>query len=324
VVKNPDLVVGIDLGGTKILAAAVDAQGKILGRAKRSTDPEEGSRAVLSRLADCAREAVARAGREWPDVRAVGVGAPGPLDPEKGVVIFAPNLSGWKNVPVKATLEKTLRKPVFLENDVNVGTLGEHVLGAGKGVRDLVGIFVGTGIGGGVILNGQLHRGFNKTAGEIGHMIVQIGGPKCGCGNRGCLEAIASRTAIARDIAAAIRKGKKSSLGKRRAIDPSDLKSGDIAKALDEGDRVARKVIRRAARAIGVSILNVIHVLNPEMIVLGGGAMAFGDHLLPIVRKTVERRVLPLAGDRVRIVPAQLADDSGVLGAAVLARQRMS
>ncbi|MSS73438.1 MAG: ROK family protein [Candidatus Latescibacteria bacterium] len=320
--KSSDLVVGIDLGGTKILAAAVDAQGKILGRAKRSTDSEDGPPAVLNRMADCAREAVARADRSLSDVRAVGIGAPGPLDSDKGIVIFAPNLSGWKNVPVRAALEKTLRKPVFLENDVNVGTLGEHVLGAGKGIRDLVGIFVGTGIGGGVILNGQLHRGLNGTAGEIGHMIIQIGGPRCGCGNRGCLEALASRTAIARDIAAAIRNGKKSKLG-GKDLDPSDLKSSDIAKALEEGDRVAVKVIQRAAKAIGIGIVNIIHVLNPEMIVLGGGAMAFGDHILPVVRKTVEKRVLPLAGDHIQIVPAKLADDSGVLGAAVLARQRM-
>lgn len=319
--RHRKIVVGIDLGGTKILAAAVGSGGRILGRAKRSTKSEQGQKAVLDRMAECAREAVANAGLSFADVQGVGIGAPGPLEPEEGVVIFAPNLSGWKNVPVKASLEKTLRKPVFLDNDVNVGTLGEHALGAGKGVGDLVGIFIGTGIGGGVILNGRLHRGFNKTSGEIGHMMIEKGGPKCGCGNRGCLEALASRTAIARDIAAAIRSGKRSVLGRRGNIDPSELKSGDISRALKAGDGVALRVIRRAARAIGVSVVNVIHLLNPEMIILGGGAMAFGDFLLPVVRKTVAKRALPLTADNVKIVPALLADDSGVLGAAVLALQ---
>lgn len=320
--KTSDIVIGIDLGGTKILAAAVDGEGRILGRAKRSTDSEEGQEAVFDRMADCAREAVSRAGLSLSVVRGVGVGAPGPLDPDKGIVIFAPNLSGWKNVGVGEAVAKRLGKRVFLENDVNVGTLGEHALGAGKGVRDLVGIFIGTGIGGGVILNGRLHRGFNRTAGEIGHMMIEMGGPKCGCGNRGCLEALASRTAIARDIAAAIGKGKKSVLGRGR-IDPGKLKSGDIADALEAGDRVATRVIRRAAKAIGVSVVNIIHVINPEMVVLGGGAMAFGDFLLPEVLKTVKKRSLPLTADNVKIVPALLADDSGVLGAAVLARQRL-
>lgn len=321
--KHPDIVVGIDLGGTKILAAAVGPDGQVLGRAKRSTGSGEGPEAVLDRMADCAREAVTRAALSQTDVRGVGIGAPGPLEPETGVVIFAPNLSGWKNIPVKAAMEKRLGKPVFMENDVNVGTLGEHALGAGKGIQDLVGIFIGTGIGGGVILNGRLHRGFNKISGEIGHMTIEMGGPKCGCGNRGCLEAVASRTAISRDIASAIRKGKRSLLGKRRNIDPADLKSGDIARALKAGDAVALRVIRRAGRAIGISIVNIIHLLNPEMFVLGGGAMAFSDHLLPVILKTVKKRALPLTADNIRIVPAQLADDAGVLGAAVLARQML-
>jgi glucokinase len=184
----------------------------------------------------------------------------------------------------------------------------------------MVGIFVGTGIGGGVILNGRLHRGYNQTAGEVGHTIIQMGGPKCGCGNRGCLEAIASRTAIARDIAAAIGAGKRSKITKKKRLDPAKLKSGDIARALKDGDEVALRVIRHAGKALGISIVNILHLLNPEMVVLGGGAMAFSDHLLPVIRKTVSKAVLPLAGDRVRIVEAELADLSGVLGAAVMAR----
>ena len=241
------------------------------------------------------------------------------------MVIFAPNLPGWKDVPVKTVVEKALKKPVFLDNDVNVGTLGEHVLGVGRGVRDLVGIFVGTGIGGGVIMDGRLHRGLNKTAGEIGHMIVEIGGPRCGCGNRGCLEAIASRSAISRDIAAAIGKGKKSKQIKRRLSDPASIKSSDISRALKQGDRDVEKIVKRAAVALGIAAVNIIHILNPEMIVLGGGVVeAFGDHIVPPVRKTVKKKSLPLTGNLVQIVPAELGDDASVLGASVLARQQLA
>ena len=322
--KNSKYVIGIDLGGTKILAATVGPEGRITGRAKLPTGAK-GPRDVMKRMVACAREALKKGGLGMGDIRGVGIGAPGPLDPDNGVVLFAPNLPGWKDVPVKAVIEKSLKKPVFLDNDVNVGTLGEHVLGVGRGVRDLVGIFVGTGIGGGVIMDGRLHRGLNKTAGEIGHMIVEIGGPRCGCGNRGCLEAIASRSAISRDIAAAIGKGKKSKQIKRRLSDPASIKSSDISRALKQGDRDVEKIVKRAAVALGIAAVNIIHILNPEMIVLGGGVVeAFGDHILPPVRKIVKKKALPFTGNRVQIVPAELGDDASVLGASVLARQRLA
>ena len=202
---NDDYVVGVDMGGTKILAAVINAKGEIVQQAKRATKPKKGPEEVIERITRCIREAIDSAELNPSQIRAIGIGSPGPLDPETGVIIFAPNL-GWSNVPLKAKLEANLSIPTFVDNDVNVGTLGEYAFGAGQGVKNLVGIFVGTGIGGGIILDGKLFHGVNKTAGEVGHMIVEAKGPRCGCGNFGCLEAVASRTAITRDLQKAILK----------------------------------------------------------------------------------------------------------------------
>ena len=172
-------VVGVDMGGTKILSAVIDAEGNILSTAKLPTKADAGTSVVIDRITDSIQKAIAKSGVNEASIEAVGIGSPGPLDPETGVVIFAPNL-GWRDVPLKAELEARIGIPTFVDNDVNVGTLGEHVFGAGQGVQNVVGIFVGTGIGGGIILQGELFHGASKTAGEIGHIVVKAGGPKCG------------------------------------------------------------------------------------------------------------------------------------------------
>ena len=202
-------VVGMDLGGTKILAGVVDANGKILGQAKRATKPEAGTEAVVERMVKIVREALAAADLKPADIAAVCSCAPGTIDAERGVVRFAPNLHNWENVPLAKMLSTALGLPAFIENDVNLGTLGEHALGAGQGVGNVIGIFVGTGIGGGLILNGKLWGGWRGGAGEVGHTVVLAEGPLCGCGSRGCVEALASRTAIERDIWAGIKAGRR-------------------------------------------------------------------------------------------------------------------
>ncbi len=202
-------VVGIDLGGTKILAAVISRGGEILSRSKRKTRSERGPAEVLDRMAECARDAVQAAGLSMSDILAVGVGSPGPLDPIRGVVLHTPNLEGFVDVHIKGELESRLGLPVFVDNDVNVGMYGEFVYGAARGVQHAVGLFVGTGVGGGIIIDGRLHHGFSQNGGELGHMILETRGPRCGCGNRGCLEAFASRTAIQRDLKTAIKKGKE-------------------------------------------------------------------------------------------------------------------
>jgi glucokinase len=317
-------VVGIDLGGTKILAAVVDAEGRILARAKARTQPERPTAEVITTIADAVTSAVAQAGLRIDEIGAVGIAAPGVLDAEAGVVRFAPNLR-WHDVPLSATLRKHLGVPVYLENDVNMGTLAEHTLGSGRGARDVVGIFVGTGIGGGIILNGRLHRGRNGSAGEIGHMVVQMGGPRCGCGRRGCLEAVASRTAIVRDLKTAIAAGVESVLPKLVKGDLERITSGALAEAVAQHDELTISVLKDATRSLGIGVAGIVNFLGPEMIVLGGGVIeALDDSWLERVRQAAHKYAIGNAMEGVEIVRAQLGDDAVFLGAAVLARQMLA
>lgn len=319
----PTNVVGVDMGGTKILAAVVDEEGEILGTSKIPTNAKKSSSTVIDRISDCIRMAIHGSNVATDSIQAIGIGAPGPLDPETGIVIFAPNL-GWKNVPLKAELEKRLDIPTFVDNDVNVGTLGEYTFGAGQGVQNIVGIFVGTGIGGGIIMNGELFHGASKTAGEIGHIIVQEGGPRCGCGNRGCLEAFASRTAMTKTFKKAIKKGKKSVLSKLTDGDLSTIRSSVLAKAVNSNDKLTLKVFKKTTKYLGVGIGSIVNFLNPEMIILGGGVVeALEDSFIDDIRAAAKKYALPDTLKGVQIVRAQLGDNAGVLGAAALARQRL-
>lgn len=317
-------VIGVDMGGTKILSAVVNESGDILATAKIPTQAKDDTSIVIDRIADSIKEAFQKSGVAVDTIQAIGIGAPGPLDPQTGVVIFAPNL-GWKNVPLKTELEERLDIPTFVDNDVNIGTLGEHTYGAGKGIQNLVGIFVGTGIGGGIILNGELFHGASKTAGEIGHIIVKAEGPKCGCGTRGCLEALASRTAMTKALRKAIlKKGKKSILTKLTGGDLELIRSGTLAKALRSKDKLTVKVFKQTTKYLGVGIGSIVNFLNPDMIVLGGGVVeALDDKFIDNIRKAAKKYALPDTLKGVQIVRAELGDDAGVLGAAALARQRL-
>ena len=316
-------VIGVDMGGTKILSAVIDAEGKILSTAKVPTKADKGPSIVIDRIAESIQRAVDKSGVDTASIQAIGIGAPGPLDPATGVVIFAPNLR-WKDVRLKDELEARVNIPTFVDNDVNVGTLGEHVFGAGKGFQNVVGIFVGTGIGGGIILQGELFHGASKTAGEIGHIIVKAGGPRCGCGTRGCLEAISSRTAMAKQFQKAIvKKGKKSVISELTGGDLGTIRSGVLAKAIRLNDKLTLKIIKKATKYLGIGIGSIVNFLNPEIIVLGGGVVeALDDTFLNDIRAAAEKYSLPNTLNGVQIVPAKLGDNSGILGAAALARQR--
>lgn len=315
--------VGMDLGGTKILAAVVDAQGQILAEAKLKTGAREGPDAVIERMAETARQAVRKAEVPWQQVSGLGVGAPGPLDPVHGIVHHAPNLPDWREVPLGPRLSDLLGAPVYLENDVNLGTLGEHALGAGQGIRDLVGIFVGTGVGGGLILDGQLRSGYRHAAAEVGHMIVLADGPLCGCGKRGCLESVASRTAIDRDIRLGLAAGRESLIPKLTKS-RQRLTSGVLAKAWRKGDPLVTEVLGRAQWYLGLLAASLVNMIDPEMLIFGGGVIeALGDEFLDPIRTTARQYFIQQAGaETVRIVSARLGDHAGVLGAAVLARRR--
>jgi glucokinase len=319
-----ELAVGVDLGGTKILAAVVADSGEVLARDKMRTRVERGASEVLERIAKCIRKAMEKSPIGEEKILAVGIGAPGPLNPDTGVLEAPPNLTGWKNVPLKAVLEERLGMQVFVENDVNVGTWGEYRKGAGVGVNDLVGIFIGTGIGGGLILNGSLYRGFNKTAGEVGHITLRPDGPECGCGKRGCYEALAGRLGVVRRIAelAEEKKGKSPILDEAEG-DPLAIRSQMLAKGWREGDPCVRKALTEMCEHTGIVIGSLINFLNPELFVLGGGVIgALGDEFIPLIDKYARAHAFENAARNVRICPAMLGDDAGVIGAALLALER--
>ncbi len=316
-----DHFIGVDLGGTKILAGVFNAQLKCLGKVKMSTKPERGPDGVLERVARCVQEVVDECDLKFDSIKAVGIGAPGAVDPVEGRMIFAPNLK-WEDVPLKKTLEKLVGLPVFAENDCNACALGVYETELDPRPRSMVGIFLGTGIGGGIVLDGKPYSGFNRTAGEIGHMILDVNGPKCGCGNKGCFEALASRTALFRKIQTAVKEGQKTVLTDMLGPDLTDMRSGDLRKALRRGDKFVEKIVEEAAEYTGIAVANVINLLNPEVVVLGGGVMdQLADEMLAIIVETAKDYALPGTMKGIEIIASQLGDDAGITGAAVLAKR---
>ena len=319
--NKAEYYVGVDFGGTKILSGVFDKNLKCLARSKTSTKADRGVNAVIERIARSVRDAVDECDLKLENIRAVGIGAPGAVNRETGHVIFAPNLK-WENVPLKKELEKILGVPVFLENDCNSCTLGVFETELKSKPRNAIGIFVGTGIGGGIIVNGEMFHGFNHTAGEIGHMVLQIDGPKCGCGNKGCLEALASRTAIFKRIESAVKDGQKTVLTEMLGADLKDLRSGDLRKAIRKGDKFVDRVIEDAAEYIGIAIGNLINIFNPEIVILGGGVIdALEDEMLPIIIEVAHDFAMIGTADGIEIVASKVGDDAGILGGAVLARR---
>ncbi len=311
----------IDLGGTKILAAVFAPDGSIVSRAKKMTRAERGAEVVVDRMAEAVREAAAKAGVDVAELQAVGVGVPGPLDADTGVVFVAPNL-GWRDFAVGPALAERLGRPVRLGNDVSVAVLAEHEAGAGRGTRHMVGIWPGTGVGGGIVVNGRLYGGVGDLAGEVGHMTILADGPKCGCGGRGHLEALCSRTAIVREIARRVKGGEKTRLSKITGKDVTQATSGDLAKAIAKGDKMVSEVIDRAGYYLALGIANLANVLNPELVVLGGGVVeALGESFVNGVAEQVRMQPLHAVTADLRIVASSLGDDAGITGAALLARR---
>jgi glucokinase len=317
-------ILGIDLGGTKVMAAVLDPVGVVLSRARAKTRGWRDDEEVFATIAGVGRRAMEEAGVDQDQLAAVGIGAPGPIDFDTGYIIETANLR-FKNFPLGPRVAEEFGRPAIIENDVNAGIYGEFKAGAALGVSDVLGVFVGTGIGGGLIINGALYRGFNKAAGEIGHIIVKAGGPRCGCGNRGCLEAVASRIAITRDIRNAIKRGKRSVISKKVARKNEVLSGQDLKEAYDAGDEVVRKIVHRAAQFIGIGIGSLLNVLASEMVVLGGGLIeAFGDDFIDRIERAARKTAFEINSRNVKIIRTQLGDDAGVIGAAALAREALS
>jgi len=315
-------VVGVDLGGTKILAGVVSADHHILGRGKRNTPAKEGGPAILQAMIECVDEALFSAGVAREDVVAGGIGSPGPLDVKSGVILFSANLN-VKNYPIGPELSAYLNRPVLVQNDVRVAGYAEFRLGAGRGYRDIIAAFVGTGIGGCVILGGEIVTGSTGNAGEIGHTIVRAGGPRCGCGARGCMEAMASKTAMQRRITKAVRKGIPTALGDKMVRKGGRLKSGDLAEAVAAREPVALKATQRAAHFLGLGLGGMVNVLGPEIVIIGGGVVnALGDPWIDLVRTAARTQIITDPGGQIKIERAELGDNAGILGAALLARER--
>jgi glucokinase len=314
------LYLGVDVGGTKVQASLVRESGEIIGREKCATPRKGGPERVVAAIETCMDDMVRKGGIGPDDLTAIGIAVPGVVDPDRGLVVVAPNMR-LTGVDLGSLLGARFKAPLVIGNDGNFGALGETWLGSARNAQSVLYICVGTGIGSGFVHRGRLWRGDRESAGEIGHMIMHLGGPKCGCGNHGCFEALASRTAIERDIRQAIAAGGTSVLTELAGSDLAVIRSGMIRKALQSGDELVTGVMHRAAEVLGYACVNIRHLIDPEAIVLGGGVIeACSDFIMPIVENIVGLDPLPGAREGGRVLLSALGDDAVVLGAVAAAR----
>jgi glucokinase len=306
-------VVGVDFGGTHLRAALIDEAGTVAQRSKRKTEAWLGPAAVIARIADAVRDVMVGVPPE--EIVGVGVIAPGPSNPYTGVVLKAPNLDGWELIALESALEQHLGIDVWLGNDANLAALAEHRYGAGRGYSHLIYITVSTGIGGGIIIDNKMLLGAQGLAAEIGHMQIIPDGPVCGCGNHGCVEAVASGPNIARIARQRIAHGAESSLSRLG----EKVSTEQIVKAAQAGDALAIEVLADAGGYVGMAVANLIHIFNPQRIIIGGGVSNAGDLLFEPIRKAAKRRTMPVYHGTYDIVLAELGDDVGLLGAGALA-----
>lgn len=317
--KTDNVWAGFDLGGTKMLAVILDEELKPLGRKRRKTRGFEGVDAGLERISETIQKALAEAELSPQNLKGIGIGCPGLLDLDKGIINEAPNL-GWEKAAICDFLKKKFDVPVILMNDVDAGLYGEFQFGAARGSHNALGIFPGTGIGGAFLYEGRILQGKGRSCMEIGHIRVMPDGPLCGCGRRGCLEAVASRLAISSAIAQAAFRGQAPFVKEKGGTDLSEIRSGLIAEAVKQ-DPVVDQIVRQAARQIGLAAGSLIHLLSPDRIVLGGGLVeALPQLFRQEVRVGVEEWILASFKDSFKIVVAELGDDAAVMGAAAFAR----
>jgi glucokinase len=311
-------VLGIDIGGTNLVVGSVAEDGSaMVASASEPTHSEAGATDVVDRLVGLAERAIATTRREAPgaEILGVGVGAPGPLDTRRGIVLLTPNL-GWVNMPLRQLIHDRLGLPAALDNDANCAVLGEWWVGAARGARHAIGITIGTGIGGGLIIDGQLYHGASDVAGEIGHTTIDTEGRRCKCGNYGCLEAYASGPNIALRAVEELEAGAESRLRALVGGDLQKITAQTVYQAAADGDELALEVVNDTAKFLGVGIGNLLNVFNPEVVVVCGGVTLAGDHLFEPLRREVARRAFKPAVTACRIVPGELAGTAGVYGAA--------
>ena len=314
-------VLAIDLGGTQIRGAIVTRQGQIVAKNFSPTLAAEGSESVISRIFSAIDHLLEGKGGGSSLPEAISLAAAGAIDYEKGIITLSPNLPGWHNVPLRDVVGERYDMETFLINDASAAALGEQRFGAGKGVNSLIYLTVSTGIGGGIIINGELYSGVSGGAGEVGHMTIDVNGPVCSCGNNGCLEVLASGKAMAREAIRRIGNGERSALTEMVGGEIDSITAEEVSSAAQAGDSLALEVVSRAAMYLGVGLANLVNIFNPEMIVIGGGVAKMGDLLLDPAREVVRKRAFSLSVQAVRIVNARNIDEAGLLGTAAFAFQ---
>jgi glucokinase len=312
------VVIGVDLGGTNTRTALVARSGEILEKQKEETLAAEGYGKVVAKLITNIDRQRANADQYGRRVAAVGVGAPGVIHEQTGVVVKSPNFPDWNDLPLKQILERELKLPVFIENDANAAALGEQWRGAAKDIRSMIFLTLGTGVGGGIILDGRIWHGADGMAGEVGHMTIIPDGRPCGCGNRGCLEMYASSRGIVKTFKAMF-------AGKHLDVENlKEITSAQIYQAARNGDTMAHLAMKDMGRYLGIGIANLINIFNPEMVVIGGGVMDAWDLFIDATREEVRKRAFAYTAERTKIVPSMLGDEAGMVGAAAVAFQKIA
>jgi glucokinase len=316
------LTLGVDLGGTKIMTAVVDSQGTMLSHEKHTTPAAQGKDAVIQAIVESVHQVIARTGIEIADLTAIGIGVPGPSNPQTGILFSAPNLPGWHDVPIRDILADEVGKRTFLINDANAAALAEFLFGAGRGSGCFTHVALGTGIGGGFVIDGNVYSGAQGTAAEFGHMTIdESKGPVCSCGNNGCWEALASGTALANEARRRIDNGEQTTLLNIVEGDLKKITAPVIHEAAQAGDPLAEKLLLRTSRYLGIGLANLINIINPDVIAIGGGLANMGDILLEPAYAVAKARAFAPAYEAVSFAPAELGGHSGVIGAAAYALQ---
>jgi glucokinase len=314
-----EIFVGIDVGGTNVKIGLFDSELKMTCKTSITTEADMGPEVVINNMAQAVKELLAEAGFSLKDITAIGIGTPGPAKYSEGIIIRSTNMPKFKNVPICKMLTERLEAPVVYDNDANVACWGEYAVGAGKGVQDIVFFTLGTGIGGGIVSNGELVHGCDENAAELGHMIIYPGGRSCNCGQKGCVEAYASADSTARRATEAIKDGAESSL-KKVLDEKGKITSKDIYEHLAKGDKLAKEITEGTAEALAITCINMLHITEPKRIVFAGGMIAAGDVLLKRIREFFEEHIWTLKKETVEICFATLGEDAGIIGAAALAQ----
>ncbi len=315
------LIVAADLGGTSFRVALVDRRMNILARSAHFTRPQEGASRAVERIIESIRQTASRSSLER--VKGIAVATAGPLDPSRGMILSPPSLPTWRHVPLKDLLRDAFPLPVWVEHDADMAALGEYRFGSGRGFDRLIYLTVSTGIGGGVILDGKLLRGAKVSAAELGHIVIDPNGPPCNCGGKGHVEAMASGTAIARMARERLARGERSSLRERCGDDLGKVTAQLVAEGARAGDTLAREVMREAGTNLGLAVVSLIHIFDPDVVIIGGGVSNAGELLLGPVREVIAERAMEDFRDRARVVQSALGDNSGILGVAAFAFEEL-